>query len=300
MRIGRFPLIARARVCAVTLGAVMALSPVLASAEGGGTYYDRSFVLAAHQKCRLFQGPVAGALNAATLQARGAALRGGVAEATLNATAARARARAARVDCANPELATVRDRVADAFSGWQRIPRMDFIGDRATWTADRVRREDPAWRLVQPSVVGLSPVRFGLSASQAEPGTVFGGDSLSAVVSFVGRPRPFAARIVMRDPALSPRPWLTPAGSAVLPPEAARKAVWSAGTGPAAPTLLATGQTQGEIWRFPQSAGDALAALDPREPFLVQFLFRDGSVATTSFEAGDFAAARAFVGLGTV
>ena len=271
----------------------MALSPVLASAEGG-TYYDRTFVLAADQKCGLFRGPVAGALNAATLQSRGAALRGGVAEATLNETAARARYRAARVNCANPELATVRDRVAHAFAGWQRIPRMDFIGDRATWTADRVRREDAAWRLVQPSVVGASPVRFGLSAM---PG---GDNALSAVVSFVGRPRPYAARIVMRDPALAPRPWLTAAGSAVLPPATARKEVWSAGTAPAAATLLAADRRQGEIWRFPQGGADALAALDPREPFLVQFLFRDGSVATTTFEAGDFAAARAFVGLGTV
>lgn len=296
MRIGRFPRIASA----VMIGAVMALSPVLASAEGGGTYYDRTFVLAADQKCGLFRGPVAGALNAATLQSRGAALRGGVAEATLNATAARARYRAARVDCANPELMTVRDRVADAFAGWQRIPRMDFIGDHATWTADRVRREDAAWRLVQPSVVGASPVRFGLTASPALAGTVFGGDTLSAVVSFVGRPRPYAARIVMRDPALAPRPWLTAAGSAVLPPESARKEIWSAGTAAAAATLLATDRTQGEIWRFPQTGSDALAALDPREPFLVQFLFRDGSVATTTFEAGDFAAARAFVGLGTV
>ncbi|WP_050762476.1 hypothetical protein [Brevundimonas subvibrioides] len=290
MRIGRFPRIASA----VMIGAVMALSPVLASAEGGGTYYDRTFVLAADQKCGLFRGPVAGALNAATLQSRGAALRGGVAEATLNATAARARYRAARVDCANPELTTVRDRVAHAFAGWQRIPRMDFIGDRATWTADRVRREDAAWRLVQPSVVGASPVRFGLSAMPNAD------SALSAVVSFVGRPRPYAARIVMRDPALAPRPWLTAAGSAVLPPESARKEIWSAGTAPAAPTLLAADRRQGEIWRFPQTGSDALAALDPREPFLVQFLFRDGSVATTTFEAGDFAAARAFVGLGTV
>jgi len=295
MRIGRFP-----RIASAVIGTVMALSPVLASAEGGGTYYDRTFVLAADQKCGLFRGPIAGALNAATLQARGAALRGGVAEATLNATAARARFRATRVNCANPELITVRDRVADAFAGWQRIPRMDFIGDRATWTADRMPREVPTWRLVQPSVVGASPVRFGLSAIPAQAGTVFGGDSLSAVVSFVGRPRPYAARIVMRDPALAPRPWLTAPGSAVLPPETARKEIWSAGTAPAAATLLAADRRQGEIWRFPQTGSDALAALDPREPFLVQFLFRDGSVATTTFEAGDFAAARAFVALGTV
>ncbi len=272
----------------------MAGIPVAAFADGTGTFYDRTFVLAAHEKCHLFRAPVAGALSAAALQSRGAALRAGTTEATLLATAQRAQSRARSVSCSNPELAMVRDRVADAFAGWQRVPRRDYNGDRATWTADRVRRETATWRLVQTSVTGASPVRFGLGAS-AE-----GQETLSAVVSFVGRPRPYAARMVMRDPALAARPWLTAAGRAVLPPESARQEVWSAGTAPAAATLLATGKTQGETWTFPAAAGDRLSRLDPREPFLIEFLFRDGSVATATFEAGDFAAARAFVALGTV
>lgn len=271
-----------------------AVLPTAAFAEGTGTYYDRSFVLAAHEKCDLFRAPVAGALSAATLQSRGAALRGGVTEASLQATASRARSRARQVSCANPELAVVRDRVASAFAGWQRIPRRDFNGDTATWTADRVRREGATWRLVQTSTTGASPVRFGLDA------TAEGRETLSAVVSFVGRPRPYAARLVMRDPALASRPWMTGAGRAVLPPENARQAVWSAGTAPAEASLLATGQSQGETWTFPATGGDRLSRLDPREPFLIEFLFRDGSVATATFEAGDFAAARAFVALGTV
>lgn len=290
MRIGLSTRTARAAIVAV----VMAATPMAAFADGTGTYYDRTFVLAAHEKCDLFRAPVAGALSAAALQSRGAALRAGTTEATLQTTASRAQARARTVSCANPELAVVRDRVADAFAGWQRIPRMDFNGDHATWTADRVRREAATWRLVQTSVTGASPVRFGLDAS-AE-----GRETLSAVVSFVGRPRPYAARIVMRDPALAARPWMTASGRAALPPESAREEVWSAGTAPAAATLLAMGKTQGETWTFPAYGGDRLARLDPREPFLIEFLFRDGSVATATFEAGDFAAARAFVALGTV
>ena len=290
MRIGLSTRTARA----MTAAALMAATPMVAFADGTGTFYDRTFVLAAHEKCQLFRAPVAGALSAATLQSRGAALRAGTAETTLQTTASRARSRARQVSCANPELAMVRDRVADAFAGWQRIPRMDFNGDHATWIADRVRREAATWRLVQTSVTGASPVRFGLGAS-AE-----GRETLTAVVSFVGRPRPYAARMVMRDPALAARPWLTAAGRAVLPPESARQEVWSAGTAPAAATLLAMGKTQGETWTFPAAGGDRLARLDPREPFLIEFLFRDGSVATATFEAGDFAAARAFVALGTV
>jgi hypothetical protein len=290
MRIGLSPRFARAVAASVLLAA----GPVTARTDGTGTYYDRTFVLAAHEKCRLFQQPVARALSAATLQSRGAALRAGTTEATLRATADRARSRARQVSCTNPELATVRDRVADAFAGWQRIPRMDFIGDQGTWTADRVRREASTWRLAQPSTTGASPVRFGISAAAD------GRESLSAVVSFVGRPRPYAARIVMRDTTLANRPWLTAAGFAVLPPETARKMVWSAGTRPAAEGLLATGSTQGETWTFPATAGDSLARLDPREPFVLEFMFSDGSVARATFEAGDFAAARAFVAMGTV
>lgn len=290
MRIGHSPRIARA----VAAAALIALTPVAAFADGTGTYYDRTFVLAAHEKCGLFRAPVAGALTAAALQSRGAALRAGTAEATLRAAAGRAQARARQVSCANPELAVVRDRVADAFAGWQRIPRMDFNGDHAKWTVDRVRRADAAWRLVQTSVTGASPVRFGLDAS-AE-----GRESLSAVVSFVGRPRPYAARLVMRDPGLAAQPWLTAAGRAALPPESMRQTIFSAGVAPASATLLAGGRTQGEAWSFPASAGDRVARLDPREPFMIEFLFRDGSVARATFEAGDFAAARAFVALGPV
>ena len=290
MTLGLFARIARA----VTAAAMIAATPMAAHADGTGTYYDRTFVLAAHQKCGLFRAPVAGALSAAALQSRGAALRAGTAEATLQATAQRAQARARSVSCANPELAMVRDRVADAFDGWSRISRMEFAGDRATWSADRVRRPVATWRLVQTSVTGASPVRFGIDA------TVEGRETLTAVVSFVGRPRPYAARIVMRDTGLAARPWLTANGRAVLPPETGRRTVWSAGVAPAAQSLLVAGRTQGETWTFPTAGGDALARLDPREPFLIEFLFRDGSVASATFEAGDFAAARAFVALGTV
>lgn len=289
MRIGQI------RKIAIT--AVLAATGALAPAVGWavtGTYYDRTFVLAAHEKCRLFAAPVAGALSAATLQAHGAALRAGATEADLTATARRARARAAEVSCRNPELIIVRDRVTDAFQGWARTPRMDFPGTRASWTANRLRAAEPRWRLMQAGMTGASPVTFGLVADSQ------GREALSAVVSFVGRPRPYAARIVMRDPSLAARPWLTAAGIGTLPPEAQRRTVWSAGTKAADASVLTEGRTQGEVWRFPDTGATDLAELDPREPFLIQFLFRDGSIATARFEAGDFAAARAFVALGTI
>ena len=97
-------------------------------------------------------------------------------------------------------------------------------------------------------------------------------------------------------PARSPaRPWL--AGDNLVP-ASSRASVWATDVTAAAPTLLAEGRRAGDLWRFPASAAAALEALDPREAFAVEFHFRDGSVATVPFEAGDFAAGRAFVAMG--
>ncbi|WP_332677820.1 hypothetical protein, partial [Brevundimonas sp.] len=216
------------------------------------------------------------------------ALRAGAAEADLSAAAARARSRAHAVSCGDPQLATAKGRVDDAFAGWLRTPRMTFPGERAAWTANRMRSVGAGWRLQQTSVVGASPVAFGY----AGPGET---SDLVAVVSFVGRSRPNAARIVLRDPNKVPRAWLAGDG---LVPASSRASLWAANVAPAARELLAEGRRSGEVWRFPASAAAALERLDPRETFAVEFHFRDGSVATARFEAGDFAAGRAFLAMG--
>lgn len=272
---------------ALLAAAVLGL-PGIAWAEAADTYYERAFVVAADARCNLFAPNINGALNAATAQARGAALRSGVAEADLTAAAARARSRAGTVSCADPQLATVRARVDGAFSGWLRTPRMEFPGVRRPWSANRVMSADANWRLQQRSVVGASPVAFGYAGKGETQGLV-------AVVSFVGRSRPNAARIVLRDPVRVPRPWLAGDG---LVPVSSRASIWATGVDAADLTLLAEGRTAGEAWRFPASVAAALERLDPRETFAIEFHFRDGSVATAKFEAGDFTAGRAFLAMG--
>ncbi|KAK0350241.1 hypothetical protein LTR94_029827, partial [Friedmanniomyces endolithicus] len=242
-------------------------------------------------KCRLFEPRLTQALEAATLQARGAALRAGRPATELAATAGRARARAEATPCSDAELNQVKTRVRYAFAGWSRAARINFPGDKADWSADRFESARDGWRLFQDGATGASPVRFGLTGKAPQDARP------AAVVSFVGKPRPYAARIVMRDAARSPWPWLAGDG---LPPEAARRAVFAAGSDLAPRDLLTSGARAGEVWRFPDSAAEALATLDPREPFLIEFLFRDDSVATARFEAGDFAAARAFLAMGPV
>lgn len=273
------------------LMAVAALSlPTIAWAGPADTYYERAFVVAADARCQLFAPQIDAALNAATAQARGAALRAGAGEAELAAAASRARSRAGAVSCADPDLAVVRARVDGAFSGWLRTPRMEFPGRHRPWTANRVRSAEANWRLQQMSVVGASPVAFGYAGKGETPG-------LTAVVSFVGRSRPYAARIVLRDPVRVSRPWLAGDG---LVPVSARASLWATGVAPADVTLLAEGRRAGEAWRFPAATATALERLDPRETFAIEFHFRDGSVATAKFEAGDFTAGRAFLAMGTL
>ncbi|RJT21890.1 hypothetical protein D5I55_15680 [Chakrabartia godavariana] len=280
------------RIVSRTLAAIVALTLAAGTATAAGdVYYERAFVRAAQDKCRLFEPRLTQALEAATLQARGAALRAGRPASELAATAARATARAEATPCNDAELNQVKTRVRHAFAGWSRAARINFPGDKAVWSADRFESAHDGWRLFQDGATGASPVRFGLTGrapQEAHP---------AAVVFFVGKPRPYAARIVMRDTARSPRPWL---GAEGLPPDAARLAVFAAGSDLAPRDLLISGGRAGEVWRFPDSAAEALATLDPREPFLIEFLFRDDSVATARFEAGDFAAARAFLAMGPV
>lgn len=273
---------------AALAAAAMLGLPAVAWAGPADTYYERAFVVAADARCNLFAPQIEAALNAATAQARGAALRSGAGEADLSAAAVRARARAGTVSCTDPQLATVRARVDGAFSGWLRTPRMDFPGARRSWIANRIRSVNANWRLQQMSVVGASPVAFGYAGKGDTPGLI-------AVVSFIGRSRPYAARIVLRDPVRVPRPWLAGDG---LVPVSARGSLWATGVGPADKFLLAEGRRTGEAWRFPTATAVALERLDPRETFAVEFHFRDGSVATAKFEAGDFAAGRAFLAMG--
>lgn len=285
MRIGLFHRPATIALIAATAVA----SPLSAWAEGTGAFYDRSFVLAAHRRCALFAPSVVSALTASTLQARGAAVRTGVSEVTLEAAAGRARVRASRTACDDPQLAIVRARVTDAFQGWSSLSKMTFPGGRSDWQADRTAFSSPTWRLMQASVTGASPVSFGMAASPD------GTEQVQAVVSFVGKPRPYAARIVLRDSSR-----LASALPLALPPETSRRAFWAHAHAAARPTMLATDRKQGQAWAFPDATADALARLDPREPFVIEFLFRDDSVARATFQAGDFAAGRAFIGMGSL
>lgn len=282
----------------ITVTALIAAAvPAGATPEAGAavtqTFYERSVVVAADARCRMFTPEVTAALKASTLQARGAAARAGADDAGLIDAGLRAQAVADRTSCGDPDLATIRERVIQAYSGWTRLRRMEFPGAQGAWKADRTTFTAPAWRLVQTGATGGASVDFGLIAGEGPL------DEVAAVVSFPGRSRPYAVRIVMRDADRLARPWLAD-GAPGLPPETGRLSLYAGASRQAGPTLLPEGRKGGEVWIFGADAAERLAALDPREPFVIEFLFRDDSVARARFEVGDLAAGRAFTAMGSL
>ena len=269
------------------LGAVMLLSAMLAAtpavAGPAEVYFERSLIQAADQRCQLFDRATAGALAAGAAQARGAALRGGAGETHLNAVLARAAGRASSVACDDAELATIAGRVRSAFEAWARTPRMTFPGERSAWSVDRAAYASQSWRARQDA----AGVTFGFAGA----GT---GHTLALTVSDAAI---VSARVVVRDPTRAGTAWLARAGLAETPPLTASR-VFMAGRGRAAPETLSP--EGGRLFRFSTAAADAIAALDPRERFAVELVTADGTTRVVTLGAGDFAAARAFLAMGTL
>lgn len=177
----------------------------------------------------------------------------------------------------------VAERVRSAFSAWARTPRMEFPGERSDWQVERTAYSSQSWRLRQEG----AGVVFGFAGA----GT---GHTLALVVD---DRQIVSARLVLRDPARAPTAWLAREGMSEMPPVSASR-VFMAGRGRQAPeTLTPTG---GKLFRFATSAADAIGELDPRERFAVELVRADGQMRTITLGAGDFAAARAFLAMGTL
>ena len=276
-------------------------APAAAHADAAGAYYERSVMVAANQRCGLFTPELASALASSQAQARGAALRSGASSGALAQTEERARGRAGAVACASPDIAKAAARVRAAFDGYSRLQRMNFPGDTLDWMASRgVSRIAPVWKLSQTVNFGTDRLVFGLAGKDD-------ARLLLAVVNFPDNARPYAARLIMRDPALAPEPYLNAIQAhakgplpldARTPPRSATQGVLAEARGAADPGLLPSGVRAGYAFRFPASVAQTLAELDPREAVALEFLFASGArdeVRTAYIEVGDFAAGRAFL-----
>ncbi len=284
-------------------GAVLALTAAQsAHAAALDLYYERALMGAADARCGLFTPQIGAALAAAEAQARGAALRSGAPGSSLRATAASAAAKAAATSCVSPDLKLAAARVRQAFQDYGRLQRMDFPGELAGWKADRTLPvRTPVWRLVQTASLGGQPLSFGLAGRWGAP------QALIAVTSVAGGDTPYAARLVMRDLARSSEPYLNQvrAGSSAklplwarTPPRWASVVFAAEARSPADPSLAPPGAGSAMAFRFPASAAQAIAALDPREAITVELLYPapTGDVVRKAYvEVGDFAAGQAFL-----
>ena len=282
-----------AAVAVAVAEAAAAAAPAQASASGPlALYYERSLMSAAHARCGLFSGDIAAALDASAAQARGAALRGGADMSTVRATFSRASARVDEVGCASPDLKIAAQRVRSAFEIWSKTARMSWPGESATWTADRTAYRSAQWKLVQPAKAGQAPVRFGLGGRGSSA-------VLLAVADFGPGARPYAARLVFRDVDRAPAAWLGAPANRPLPPRSASRVLLARDEAAAEAGLSPGGRDGSLAFRFPDQAVEALAGLDPRERFAVEFVFPGERVQTAALEVGDFAAGRAFLRMGS-
>lgn len=205
--------------------------------------------------------------------------------------------RAGSVGCGSTELRTAAGRVQAGFEGYRRLTRLDLPGDVAGWSAVKATpAKGQAWRLSQPVRFGADRMVFGVYSGE--------GGGLGAAAVFPDGARPYAARLVLRDPARAPAPYLkgwTPGARPPLtvrtPPPAVARAFLAESRTSAA---FAPSKAPALLFRFPAAATGALAGLDPREAVTVEFLFagRGGEqVRRAHVELGDFAAGLAFLKL---
>lgn len=262
--------------------------------------YERSVMAEADQRCRLFAPEISAALNAARLQARGAALRSGAPAPSLDATERRAALTAYGTACTSHDMAVAADRVRSAFAGYARVTAMEFPGDNGLWRADRRPSapvvdhkavDGPRWRLVEA----------GAGQTAADGATMLGlggGDALLVMAAAPELRRAATAFLIVRDPAKAALPYLDPRRRSLAdrtPPRIVCRAFVAEDRRDAPPSLLPRGRGDGVLFAFPAAAADALAALDPRETVTIEFSLPGEPPRRALFEAGDFAAARAFL-----
>ena len=262
-------------------------------------FYERTVMTVAHARCHLFSPEIASALAVGQAQARGAALRGGIAEDRLDAVEQRAAAAVARTPCDSKDIATAAGRVRQAFEGYAKLSRQVYPGEHAEWRADRDKGRAIRWRLAQTSKFGWDKMVFGMAGRE-------GSGALLAVAEFSDGAAPYTARLVMRDVGRTSGPYLDHRGADTkgklplarrLPPASALKIYSPEARSTAGGDLMAKDTTSGWAFRFPAEAARRLAELDPRESFAVEFVFpgeRD-VVRRAYVEVGDFAAGRAFI-----
>ncbi|MBE7219597.1 MAG: hypothetical protein INR64_14085 [Caulobacteraceae bacterium] len=281
---------ALARTCIAALGGLAALAFAASAAAAPVStrlYYERTLMGEAGARCRLFTPAILQSLKAGAAQARSAGLSAGAPRAEVDAARDRALAKARAVSCDNPDLRIAAQRVRAAFLSWSRQGRLVLPGRGGGWVAERPWKPGPRFTLLAHPALEHRPVSFGLARLDG-PAPV-----LAADVTAPDADRAYAARLVMRDAARAPEPFLAPDGQ---PPAQASRVFLAQARGPAP-----KGLEPGVLFRFPADADDAVALLDPRENVRLELAFpgpHGDRVVSTLIPVGDFATGWAFLNAG--
>lgn len=255
-------------------------------------FLERSAVAAADQRCDLFTDGERIALASGLAQARGVLLRSGVSAGRIEAAGAEAAGHVGALPCDHPSVVTTAARIREAYRAFAAAIHMDYPGRHGGWSASRSRHDLWAVFTSDPA----SGARLGLVRNTAMDRLDF-----AAALPASGGPAPASARLLLRDPALHPEPWLGPifARSDALapPPLGAVREEWAAG-------LRIEPGVAGASWlviTFSDRARQRLAALDPREAVVLETTPPPRAAGSgpvrAMFEVGDFAAAAGFIAI---
>ncbi len=265
-----------------------------APAEARVALVERFALSVIDQRCSLFTADIRAALDASALQARGALLRAGASLGDVAALMAAARVNADRLDCRAPKVTAAARRAREGFAGYARTGVLEFPGRFSGWTADRTAAS--GWRLRQ-TVAGVD------IGAPAQAGSAFSAD-----VRTGSRAAPFAARLIMRDPARSPGPVTSASLRTSLetaqiadfaPAAGAGRSVLASSRVLVSPARRDGARDGSPAWRFSfaDRALSDLAALDPREAAVLEVEWSNGARSRHFIEVGDVAAAIAFLRL---
>lgn len=296
------------------LAATLAPAPAGAQDDALAAQIERRyFFVQVNDRCHLLTDAATTALKAGYVQARNAALRSGRDMTALAPVLDNARNAAAAAACDAPQVTSELSTAQNALRTYQVQMRLDLPGNRAQWTGVRTDQDKVEWRLVQYQNTAQADFAFGLYGTLTQ-------NALSVTAHFADGSRPYAARLLVRNPDVWTAGVINPAAYGLTPQRPTGFGDFStqsfaaynetdvstlvkpavkvnfAGFALGGRYVGAQAPVDAQRFDFPKVAVMAMAKLDPREDVVIEFDGDKGPV-YARFEVGDFIPGLAYVSL---